>query len=168
VADAGNASSQQISFVETLLSQRVDELIVATDSQDDEPVGFCIRGGLPVILVKRSEARDVFRAFAGNTHPIAAGGGRFGWPKIELGDADKTMTITAELPGMTERDVQVEIANGVLTIGGEKQAERNGSLLRTCLIAAAGYPPRPCKVGFDLPPEKMDRVKLLLAPSRSG
>jgi LacI family transcriptional regulator len=58
VADAGDASSQQISFVETLLSQRVDGLILATVSQDDELVGFCIRRGLPVILVNRSEARD--------------------------------------------------------------------------------------------------------------
>jgi LacI family transcriptional regulator len=58
VADAGNAPSQQISFVETLLSQRVDGLILATVSQDDELVGFCIQRGLPVILVNRSEARD--------------------------------------------------------------------------------------------------------------
>ena len=58
VADAGNASSQQISFVERLLSQRVDGLILATVSQDDELVGFCIRRGLPAILVNRSEARD--------------------------------------------------------------------------------------------------------------
>ncbi|VIO76390.1 HTH-type transcriptional repressor PurR [Bradyrhizobium ivorense] len=58
VADAGNASSQQICFVERLLSQRVDGLILATVSQDDELVGFCIQRGLPVILVNRSEARD--------------------------------------------------------------------------------------------------------------
>lgn len=58
VADAGNSSSQQVSFVETLLSQRVDGLILATVSRDDELVGFCIRRGLPVILVNRSEARD--------------------------------------------------------------------------------------------------------------
>ncbi|QOZ30807.1 LacI family DNA-binding transcriptional regulator [Bradyrhizobium sp. CCBAU 53421] len=58
VADAGNAPSQQISFVERLLSQRVDGLILATVSQDDELVGFCIQRGLPVILVNRSEARD--------------------------------------------------------------------------------------------------------------
>jgi LacI family transcriptional regulator len=58
VADAGDASSQQISFVETLLSQRVDGLILATVLQDDELVGFCIQRGLPVILVNRSEARD--------------------------------------------------------------------------------------------------------------
>ncbi|MBR0795953.1 LacI family DNA-binding transcriptional regulator [Bradyrhizobium jicamae] len=58
VADAGNSSCQQITFVETLLSQRVDGLILATVSQDDELVGFCINRGLPVILVNRSEARD--------------------------------------------------------------------------------------------------------------
>jgi len=58
VADAGNVSSQQISFVETLLSQRVGGLILATVSQDDELVGFCIERALPVILVNRSEARD--------------------------------------------------------------------------------------------------------------
>lgn len=58
VADAGNSSSQQISFVETLLSQRVDGLILATVSQDDELVGFCLGRGLPVMLVNRSEARD--------------------------------------------------------------------------------------------------------------
>jgi LacI family transcriptional regulator len=58
VAEAGNAPSQQISFVEKLLSQRVDGLILATVSQDDELVGFCIERGLPVVLVNRSEARD--------------------------------------------------------------------------------------------------------------
>ena len=33
--------------------------------------------------------------------------------------------ISAELPGLGEKDVQVEIANGVLSIRGEKKAERN-------------------------------------------
>jgi HSP20 family protein len=36
------------------------------------------------------------------------------------------MEVSAELPGMTEKDVEVEIANGVLTIRGEKKAERTG------------------------------------------
>ena len=52
--------------------------------------------------------------------------GRVGWPNIELSDTDQALTISAELPGMTEKDVQVEIANGVLTIRGEKKAEREG------------------------------------------
>jgi len=67
---------------------------------------------------------DVFRGFGGTSmSPLLEG--RFGWPKIEMNDSAKTLTISAELPGMTEKDVQVEIANGVLTIRGEKKAERN-------------------------------------------
>jgi HSP20 family protein len=68
---------------------------------------------------------DVFRGF-GSTNLSPLMEGRFGWPKIELSDSAKTLTISAELPGMTEKDVQVEIANGTLTIRGEKKAERNG------------------------------------------
>jgi HSP20 family protein len=50
--------------------------------------------------------------------------GQFGWPRLELSETDKAVTVTAELPGLTEKDVQVEIANGVLSIRGEK-AERS-------------------------------------------
>ncbi|VIO67256.1 18 kDa heat shock protein [Bradyrhizobium ivorense] len=68
---------------------------------------------------------DAFRGFGGaGLSPLMEG--RFGWPKIELDDTDKTLTISAELPGMSEKDVQLEIANGVLTIRGEKKDERSG------------------------------------------
>ena len=66
---------------------------------------------------------DVFRGFGGTgLSPLMEG--RFGWPKIELSDTDKMLTISAELPGLTENDVQIEIAKGVLTIRGEKKDER--------------------------------------------
>lgn len=58
VADASNDPSQQIQLVEKLLNQRVDGLVLATVSQDDELVGRCIELGLPIVLVNRSEARD--------------------------------------------------------------------------------------------------------------
>ncbi len=68
---------------------------------------------------------DVFRGFSGvGLAPFMER--RLGWPKIELGDTDKALTVSAELPGMTEKDVQVEIAGGVLTIRGEKKSERGG------------------------------------------
>ena len=68
---------------------------------------------------------DVFRGFGtSNLSPLMEG--RFGWPKLELRDTDKALVISAELPGMTEKDVQIEIANGVLTIRGEKKSERDG------------------------------------------
>jgi HSP20 family protein len=82
----------------------------------------------PLLTLHREMNRlfdDVSRGFGGNSLSSVVEG-RFGWSKIELSDTDKTMTITAELPGMTEKNVQVEIANGVLTIRGEKKAERYG------------------------------------------
>jgi len=51
--------------------------------------------------------------------------GQFGWPRLEVSETDKAMTVSAELPGLSEDDVQVEIANGVLSIRGEKKAERS-------------------------------------------
>jgi LacI family transcriptional regulator len=58
VADAGNDPSRQISLVEKLLNQRVDGLILATVSQDDKLVAYCIERGIPVVLVNRAEATD--------------------------------------------------------------------------------------------------------------
>ena len=78
---------------------------------------------------------DVFRGF-GSPGLSPSMEGRFAWPKVELSETDKALTVSAELPGMTEKDVQVEIANGVLTIRGEKKAEHNGEgpiLQRTLL-----------------------------------
>lgn len=46
-----------------------------------------------------------------------------GWPKIEICDTDKEVKVIAELPGLEEKDVHVELANGVLVIKGEKKSE---------------------------------------------
>jgi len=67
---------------------------------------------------------DVFRGFGplGRiSHPLMEG--QIGWPRLELRETDKLVTVSAELPGLSENDVQVEIANGVLSIRGEKKAE---------------------------------------------
>lgn len=45
------------------------------------------------------------------------------WPSIEVDETDKELKVIAELPGLDERDVQVELSNGVLTIKGEKKIE---------------------------------------------
>ena len=52
--------------------------------------------------------------------------GRFAWPSVELSETDKALKVTAELPGMDEKDVQVELANGVLRLRGEKRVESEG------------------------------------------
>ncbi len=58
VADAGNDASQQIAFIDNLINQRVDGLVLATVSRDDDVVSYCLDRGVPVVLVNRFEFRD--------------------------------------------------------------------------------------------------------------
>lgn len=66
---------------------------------------------------------DAFRGF-----DIPSGIGRLSgmgmsWPNVELSDTDKELRITAELPGLEEKDVEVVLEDGVLTLRGEKKSE---------------------------------------------
>ena len=45
-------------------------------------------------------------------------------PTLDLGATDKEYTIAVEIPGVNEKDVQLEIANDTLTIRGEKKQEK--------------------------------------------
>lgn len=62
---------------------------------------------------------DVFRDFEA---PLW--GGQSAWPQIEVEDADTEYRVTAELPGLEDKDVEVLVQDGVLTLKGEKRAER--------------------------------------------
>jgi len=82
----------------------------------------------PLLTLHREMNRlfdDVFRGF-GNPALSPLMEGRFSWPQVEVSDNDDALVVSAELPGMSDKDVQVEIANGVLTIRGEKKSERKG------------------------------------------
>ncbi|KCZ89448.1 Hsp20/alpha crystallin family protein [Hyphomonas johnsonii] len=44
-------------------------------------------------------------------------------PEIEVSETDKAYAIEADLPGMSEDDVEVSVVDGVLTIAGERRHE---------------------------------------------
>ena len=44
-------------------------------------------------------------------------------PALELTEGDNEYRLTAELPGLTEKDVTIDVTDGVLTIAGEKKEE---------------------------------------------
>ena len=55
------------------------------------------------------------------------GRGEQAWPTIpavDVSETDKGYQIKAELPGMDEKNIEVKLADGVLTIKGEKQEEK--------------------------------------------
>lgn len=48
-----------------------------------------------------------------------------GWyPAVELAESDTELTMTAELPGVNQQDVHVELDGDLLTLRGEKRSER--------------------------------------------
>lgn len=82
----------------------------------------------------RSSTPDVFGSLQREINRVFDSFTR-GWPSLDFGttdlapsmdiaETDKDIEITAELPGLEEKDVQVNIADDVLTIKGEKKAEK--------------------------------------------
>jgi HSP20 family protein len=45
-------------------------------------------------------------------------------PRIDIHETDKEITLTAELPGVDEKDVDLSVHDGVLTLKGEKRYEK--------------------------------------------
>lgn len=56
--------------------------------------------------------------------PAFGGNGAGLMPSIDVTETDKEIEITAELPGLEEKDVQINVADNLLTIRGEKKAEK--------------------------------------------
>jgi HSP20 family protein len=67
---------------------------------------------------------DVFRGFGSglpSLSNVSAFGG--GWPSVEISNGEKEIKVTAEVPGLEEKDVEVLLDDGVLTLKGEKRSE---------------------------------------------
>ncbi|MBP2561927.1 HSP20 family protein [Neorhizobium galegae] len=67
---------------------------------------------------------DVFRGF-GSGLPAFGSASAFsaGWPSVEISDTDKEIKVTAEMPGLEEKDIEVLLNDGILTLKGEKRSE---------------------------------------------
>ncbi|MCG5548202.1 Hsp20/alpha crystallin family protein [Halorhodospira halochloris] len=64
---------------------------------------------------------DDLRRGAGD--PSAEIGPRVMAPSVEVQEDDNNLYVVAELPGMTENDVELTFSDGILRIAGEKRAE---------------------------------------------
>ena len=78
---------------------------------------------------------DIFRSF--DLSPF--GSDRFfdriagNWPRVEVSETDKEIELTAELPGLDEKDVRVELANGVL--GSPAKRRRKSRTTSGCSVS---------------------------------
>ncbi len=69
--------------------------------------------------------RSPFRSSFFDIEPFRRAKAAFsGMPAVDVAETEKEYKVTAELPGMDEKNIEVKIANGMLTIKGEKQEEK--------------------------------------------
>lgn len=82
------------------------------------------RDTYPLLSLHREVNRlfdDIFQRF--DIRPFAGLERAVAWPHVELGETEKEIRITAELPGLDEKDVEITVEEEALTLRGEKRAE---------------------------------------------
>ena len=74
-------------------------------------------GGLPRL-------DDLFDRFMRDVPAFSTEGGSMTAPDIDVIDRKDEIVVRADLPGLEEKDVQVEIRDGQLTLRGERSGQR--------------------------------------------
>lgn len=99
-----------------------------------EPVGS--RATNPLVDL-RDEVDRLFDRFSDRFPSLPTGRNLFDWepfgawrgatdfaaPSVDIAETDKSYDVTADLPGVSEKDINVELKDDVLTVSGEKKEE---------------------------------------------
>jgi len=71
----------------------------------------------------RRQMDDMLETIWGAGRPAKPGAGIMLTPRIDVSETDKELRVTAELPGVEQKDLAVTLTGDVLTIKGEKRSE---------------------------------------------
>jgi HSP20 family protein len=84
-------------------------------------------GPRDIFSAMRNEMDRVFQRFEHGWPrwpTLLRGEGAIAVPELDVRESTSAIVVEAELPGVDEKDVSVTLANGVLTIKGEKKHEK--------------------------------------------
>ena len=81
------------------------------------------RGDNPFFSLQ-NEIDRLFDDFSRGFPSLGNGGMTNLVPTMDVSETDKEIEITAELPGLQDKDVQINVADNILSIRGEKKAEK--------------------------------------------
>lgn len=104
----------------------IRDLMPWSRDTDQAPALFRDSDRDPFMSLHREMSRlvdDMFRGFDSRLPSLGRFSSRAGWPSVEISETDKEIRVTAEMPGMDEKDIEVMLDDGVLTLRGEKHAE---------------------------------------------
>ncbi|HET7710218.1 MAG TPA: Hsp20/alpha crystallin family protein [Sphingomicrobium sp.] len=91
--------------------------------QDQSPITAMRtdRDWSPLSTFRREVDRLFDDFFRTPTFGASGNGMMSSWPSIEVKEDESHITVTAEVPGMNEKDVELLLDDGMLTIRGEKK-----------------------------------------------
>jgi len=107
----------------------------------------------PFIALQRGMNR-IFDDFSSSFGVPAMARGAWGpsWPLVDIRESGSEVKIAAELPGMEEKDIEVSLHDGVLTLKGEKKSESEGALYSE---RWHGQFQRTVQLGADIDPDRV-------------
>ena len=109
----------------------------------------------PFLALQREMNRvfdGFFRGSGAAAPTMAPFGWTAGWPHVEVGETEQEVKVVAELPGLEEKDLEVTLHDGVLTLGGEKKGESSGAVYSE---RWHGRFQRALQLGPDVDPDKV-------------
>lgn len=108
--------------------------------------------GIPSIFGLHRQMNRLFDDFFQDLDSPLTRGLTAGWPAVEVHDDDRQVKVVAELPGMEEKDIDLSLREGVLTLKGEKSQKTDGAIYSE---RWHGQFTRQIDVGQDIDPEKV-------------
>jgi HSP20 family protein len=118
--------------------------------------------GDPFLSLHREMNRLFDDVFRGTALPTASGSqgqgdiGNFVNASMNVSETDKEIRITAELPGVSEQDIDVSMDDDVLTIRGEKKFERRDEKENFHFVERSyGTFQRSLRLSFPVDPEQV-------------
>ena len=73
----------------------------------------------------QTEMNRLFDSFSGR--PSTTAGERMWFPAVDVRETKDEVVLSFDIPGMTEKDIQLSITGDLLTVRGERKFDRNES-----------------------------------------
>jgi HSP20 family protein len=73
----------------------------------------------------QKQMNDLFGTFFDDSPSLLAARDKYGafTPKFDISESDKAIDLSAELPGIEEKDIDISVEKNILSIAGEKRFE---------------------------------------------
>jgi HSP20 family protein len=101
----------------------VRDLIPGSRNDRDITRGVRSESLSPMVSLSREMNRLFDNMLRGFDDSRMWGNRQVDWPRIDVEETDKNYRVTADMPGMDEKEVEVLLHDGMLTIRGEKKLE---------------------------------------------